>query len=352
MPHAAKPHSGNDALTVLVAMRRPGAFLKYVDQVTSDDDDESGDVHFRFAPGRLDRFDEDVVHVLSRDVERLAGNPRESAARRIINAGALVYQLHRRRIALVQTTLESADTDKRDLPRRILDAATTAWITLEGTVRTPRSRRTRVIPQSHYRDRFIGYPQSSQQTGRLLFCSTSRLPDSADRLAEIVRVTRTPDLTLRLAGPPPLTLGVSIEQVQRRAPGRLTHRFETLSDGALAQEIDEAELVIPAGADAFETELVALMALSRSRPVLVASSDSMRLLAEEVGPGWIHLYTNEPSPARVDAALAAHRNSPPEAPPNLERRDPRSVSAAYSSLYGSASRRARNPWSILRSRLQ
>ena len=63
-----------------------------------------------------------------------------------------------------------------------------------------------------------------------------------------------------------------------------------------------------------------LAALSLGRPVLVPDNEVNRRLADEVGPGWVHLYQDEIDSGDLVAAFASMRRTPLTGGPDLSRR--------------------------------
>lgn len=293
-------------------------------------------MEFRFAKGPLTGFDLDVVHTLSDDVEQLAGPLSAPAALRARYARATVAQLRRHQIALVQTILNEAPPARPSIAQQILNAATAAWVVPHPTVQSPSRQKTTIIPFAHYCDRYIGYPRSEMVRSRLLCVNAPDQSDLTQQLTGIARVAETADLSLRIVGEGGPRLKSTVQHENRRTSGRVSASMGKISDGALLQEIDRAELVVQPRIDRFDDHRTVLLALSRQRPVLVPPVESMRRLAKEVGDSWVHVASGPMTAAVIDRVLAASRATPPRAEPNLTARHPRDIADAYAAVYRSA----------------
>lgn len=336
LPADAPPSTG--VARVRLAVRRPGPFPKYVDQIVGG---SGSSVEFEFAHGAVQRFDADVIHAIDQNVEHLVGHHKASAAKKVIATLAFVLDMRRHRITLVQTVIDSAGQAKPNIPRRLLNSVTSHWVTLNPNTRTPSPSRTVVIPHAHYKDRFVGYPGAEPVRGRVLVCMIGNLPKSAPRFAGFVRAMLTPDATMRFAGHASSEVRTATDRIIRRSRGRVSARFEKLSDGAIVQELDAAEILFLPQVQTFEDHQIVLMALSRNRPVLVPESEEMQLLAAQVGDGWVFTYSGFATPAVIDDALASLRQSGPRKTPDLDRRAPAAIAATYADLYMNSRKAAR-----------
>ncbi|QKJ20352.1 hypothetical protein [Microbacterium hominis] len=301
--------------------RPPAPILRYIDQVVGDD----SDIEFRFSQGVLTRFDVDVVHVVEPNLDQLLGTRGASGLQRVLATLALRRNLRRHRIALVRTLPGVGERVSRGrgerLARRILDGATSAFITFDETTPTPDAARTTVIPHAHFRERFVGYPRAEQIPGRILCVVSGALPNSVRSMLTIANLSDAAGVTLRIAGDAPDELGIAVHSAIARCAGLVSARLERLSDGAQVQELDAAELVAVPQVTSLEDLQLVFLALSLDRPVLTPRTDQMAELAAAVGPGWVNLCDGPITAQDLDDALECIRGGTPPTRPDLDGRD-------------------------------
>lgn len=335
-PRATRAHT--DALRVVVSSRPPAHAVGYVDQLVGDD--SAGG-----APGGLDlEFREDPLAASSPDVAHLTsttaiiGDLRTPASERIWRAKRFVKSIKRRRIVLVRTVFEDegahglapSPTDP------ILDEVTTAFITLTPTTATAGNRAATVIPHSHLRARFLGYPRAQPQPGRLLFLSAGVIPAAYEGPLKVFAVADLPGCTLRIVGRAPASLANSFARTVSRSPSRISVREGAISDAARVVEVTSAELVVVASPFSYETVSTIMLALSLDRPVLVEATPATRSLADEVGGGWVRTHEGPLTATALEAAVHDLQARPPTGRPNLEAREPNAVAAQYAAVYRGA----------------
>lgn len=88
------------SITVLETHRPPGAFLRYIDQIVSEN---AVGIRFVYAQGMLRRTDIDVVHTTESTIGLLLGTRDRRGLPRLIAVALLAWRLHRHRIGLVRT---------------------------------------------------------------------------------------------------------------------------------------------------------------------------------------------------------------------------------------------------------
>lgn len=253
----------------------------------------------------------------------------------------LVGLLRVGRIALVRTTLDVRERRPSHglarAARRLLNRATTTFVVFDASTRTPDAERTRVVAHAHFRDRFIGYPLSEKIPGRVLCLNPSDLSEDVQASFMAIQTATTLGATLRFAGTASEMVESNILTASLRDASRLSWRFEPLSDGAHVQEISSAELVLAPNVDSMERLQGVFLALSLDRPVLTPRTEAMSLLAEEIGPGWVHLSDGAITADAIDDALTLSRDARRPSRPNLDGRDLLSTQAAYSEVFRAAS---------------
>jgi beta-1,4-mannosyltransferase len=195
-----------------------------------------------------------------------------------------------------------------------------------------------LIPHGHYRESFAPHPKPNPVEGRIVFAGLIRPYKGIEGLIASFSHTATPGLTLRIVGKPTDELRTMIE-VEAAADPRLSVRFGYLPDEEFVAELSSAELVCLPYTNVHNSGTL-LAALSLNRPVLVKDSATTRILVEEVGPGWVHLFTGQLASADIDRAVAAVRTVTQRPAPRLDDRDWVCVARRYGNAFIEAMRRA------------
>lgn len=182
------------------------------------------------------------------------------------------------------------------------------------------------ILHGHYRDWFAPYQRQPAKPGQLLFFGLLRPYKGLTDLIPAFRAS-TDAASLRICGrPTDPHLAAELQELAAADP-RIELELRFLDEPELVEAISAAGLVVLPYREMYNSGSL-LAALSLDRPVLVPDSDVNRLLRAEVGPQWVHLYT-ELSGAVIDAALAES----PEGRPDLSRRDWEGVGQAHLAAY-------------------
>lgn len=335
VPVEVKSSHSSHEVHVLEAHRPPCPHLGYIDQVVGSGDNG---IRFSYFSGVLQRFDADIVHI--HHPAALLGNALGGGGSwgedfaLTMAARVVLKKLRRNRMLLVQT-VHARSLDQRPHWQRIIDEATSQFITVNETTATPDPKRTTMIPHAHFRERFLGFPQSEQIPGRLLYIAPGASGDSAFRLLRIFPLAST-ELTLRLTGQSAVALAAQVRASAEQTAGRVTGCFGHLSDARMIQEITAAELVLLPAVRSLREEELLFLCLSLGRPVVMPSSPAVELLRDEVGPGWIYPYRETLTAERLDKMVAQSRLDESSAPPHLEGRDMRSTAARYATVFRGA----------------
>ncbi|MGV9194693.1 hypothetical protein ACQ143_10165 [Microbacterium sp. MC2] len=294
----------------------------------------------------------DVIHVADEDLDRLVGAPEDRPVRRLLLAIILCSILRARKIALVRTVhiveqKKPTGTAAR-LARRLLDDATSIFVSLEGASPTPDGVCTADIRHSHYRDRFIGYPHEDMVRGRILYLVPSNPESEINSLVAAALAASVSGITLRIAGRVGEEVEASVRADCARHATTLSARLEQLSDGARVQEITAAEVVVIPRVDSIEAVQTALLALSLNRLVLMPRTAWTTKLARDVTTGWTHLSDGPITSATlVDAvAKASDGNRGPR--PDLTGRDLPTIRSHYLSAFQAASQSHRGNRGFIR----
>jgi beta-1,4-mannosyltransferase len=204
-----------------------------------------------------------------------------------------------------------------------LDRLTRVWIRLTPSTPEPPSGVTVTIPAGHYRDLSAPSAPSTERRprpGRLVFFGLIRPYKNVEGLLGAFRSLEDPALELRVLGRPDTPATAASVRRARGEDDRVDLRLEYVDDAALARELGEAELVVLPYSEMHNSGAL-LHALSAGRPVLVPRTEANVGVAEEVGPGWVHLYDGDLTSDDLAAALARVRQGPPPADPDLTGRD-------------------------------
>lgn len=203
------------------------------------------------------------------------------------------------------------------------DRWTTHRIILNESTRLPEDQPRSLVLHGHYRDWFAGQERREPVPGRLAFVGMIRRYKGTETLVEAFRSLPDPRLSLSVSGQPSNEeLAADLRAVAGEDP-RIRFRFAFVDDAELVAAVTEAELVVLPYRHMHNSGGV-LTALSLDRPVLVPDNEVNRRLAEEVGPGWVHLFQDELDAEDLQRALDAVTAGGPArraARPDLSRRD-------------------------------
>ncbi len=267
---------------------------------------------------------QDVFHVHWPEILLEGSTPARAALRRVL-AWALVARLRLRGTPVVATmhnlrAHESAP-GRRSSFLRALSALTVLRVRINAATELGAARPSVLIPHGHYRDWFAPFPEPATVPGRVVSVGLLRPYKGADVLLRAFAGTRAgmPDASLVIAGRPstPELAQELAELADADDRVRLDLRF--VPDADFVREIGRAELVALPHRDMHNSG-GALAALSLARPVLVPDNAANRLLATEVGDGWVHTYSGELTARDLLNALGGLRAHPPLRPPDLSAR--------------------------------
>lgn len=178
------------------------------------------------------------------------------------------------------------------------------------------------IVHGHYREWFASYPKNERRRGRLAYFGLIRRYKAVDTLLAAFR--RLPGdgepLSLSVGGKPSTEeLRSEIAELAAADP-RVEAHLDFLSDAELVAAVTAAELVVLPYREMHNSGSV-LASLSLSRPVLVPDNEVNRALAEEVGEGWVNLYSPPLAPDHLLDTLHRAQQLAADATPDLSRRD-------------------------------
>jgi hypothetical protein len=322
----------------MVSGRPPAHRVQYVDQLVGDDSAGGAPdgIEFDFRENPLAVKDIDVIHLVT--PHAVIGDARLPERERARRASLFIKALRRRRIALVRTVHDedAQGAGEASQAEALLNRATTTFIVLNPTTPAPSERGATVIPHSHLRNRFLGYPRARTVPGRLLFVSSAVFHPAYEAPLKVFELADLPGCTLRLVGRVSSALVDSFDRTLARHPDTITLRADALSDAARVEEITRAEIVVVASPDSYETLGIILLAVSLDRPVLVQDTPATRLLADEIGHDWVRLHKGRLTATALEAAVKGLKDAPPTGRPYLDARDPNAIAAQYAAVFRAA----------------
>ncbi|MBF0817524.1 glycosyltransferase [Microbacterium paludicola] len=187
------------------------------------------------------------------------------------------------------------------------------------------------IPHGSYVEPFAAHPRSESVPGRALFFGLIRPYKGIETLLAAFAETDTDDAALRVVGQPLDTALAGTIERAAAADARISHRFGFVPDRDLVAEVTAAQLVVLPYRE-LHSSGAALVALSLERPVLVPDTPTTRALRDEVGDGWVHIFTGTLTADALAAAIRATRERP-AAPPDLSARTWDRVRRAHVDAY-------------------
>lgn len=308
-------------VVVLAASGTPSPKLKYTDQVVAV---PGADMEIRFQQSFSSAVeslaDVDVVHVAGSLDTFLRLNHRSSPQARLERTLQFVELLSTHGIALVRTLYGPTPELNHPLEAeaaKLLDAATTRFVVVDGATKSPDAARTVSIPYADMTERFAGYPTRDRVVGRLLCVADGTLDAVAEGALKTFFVTRTQNLSLRLAGQADEATLAELERAVARTPESITTRIGVLSDAALIEEITAAEFVLAPEPRTLAGYQLIMMALTFGQPVLAPVNEMLLALRREVGDAWVIPLELPITAERLDSAIAQARALRTTERPNL-----------------------------------
>lgn len=263
-----------------------------------------------------------------------------SPARRLVKRlrlQALLQLLRLRRVMIARTVhnleLPSGISgwDRRML-QGIYDRARVN-IVLNAQTEVPSGARATLIPHGHYVDWFAEFPRSTMILGRIAFVGLVRRYKGVEQLIAAYSDVRDAEaLGLTISGRP--TSEATRAEIEELAAGDDTIHTDLryLSEADYVTAVTEAEIIALPYTHMHNSGSV-LAALSLDRPVLVPDNEVNRALADECGPGWVHLYDPPLTGDDLLRALHASRDHERSEHPTFLARDWADVGAAHRDAY-------------------
>lgn len=330
------PHAKRDRkFVVLEATAPPKGTTEYVDQVTAFADPA---FEFLFLSARTAFRRADVFHVHWPELI-VRGRNTPATIVRCLGLYALLLLMRLRKTAIVRTLHNLQPHEPGSILERWvvgrLERQTDLFVRINPLTPVPHGPCV-TIPHGHYRNCYASHPKSPAVAGRIAFVGLIRPYKGVEQLISAFRATRTPGLSLRIAGKPTDAMRAVVAGATESDP-RISVRFGYLPDKDFVSEISAAELICLPYENVHNSGAL-LAALSLNRPVLVKSTPTTRTLAEEVGPGWVHFFDDRITPNDIDHAIEVVRESPRTESPTLVARDWPTIGAKYSAAFRQAMR--------------
>lgn len=286
----------------------------------------------------------DVFHV--HWPEQLMGGHKAvgRAARRLLTA-LLCLRLWTTRTPLVRTWHNvERPSGLPWVDHRLLDALdhlTALRIRVNPVTELPPDAPTATILLGDYREWYAAWPRLAPVPGRLSYVGLVRGYKGVEDLVAGFRQVGDRDLSLLVAGKPTSAeLATTITDLAGDDP-RITLRLEYLDDADFVAAVTSSEVVVLPYRFMHNSSAL-LAALSLDRPALVPDNEVNRQLADEVGPGWIHLYAGAITPEALDRAVADVRSGVRADRPDLTGRSWERVAADHASAFASVLRPERD----------
>lgn len=270
------------------------------------------------------REDYDVFHVHWPEILVSGQSPAKKLARQSLFA-ALLARLGASRTPLVRTVhnieLPSGISRREVFLLGQADQRTTLRVVLNSLTPVAPDQPHELILHGHYRDWFAQFPRHEQVRGRVAYFGQIRGYKGVDRLITAFReIPESTGLSLSVAGRPSSeAIGTQTARLAA-ADSRVQLALGYQSDPDLVRWASQSELVVLPYREMHNSG-GALAALSMDRPVLVPENQVNRLLAEEVGPGWVYCYDGEITAATIEATVDAVRADSRAERPDLSQRD-------------------------------
>jgi glycosyltransferase involved in cell wall biosynthesis len=267
---------------------------------------------FRFSAALFGSYD--VFHVHWPEVTFGGAKPAGRVVRRMLT------ELLMLRLALTRTPIVRTwhNTERPEGLSRwdyrlldLFDRRTRAVVRLNDATVPSLDVPVHTVPLGHYREWYARHPRSAAVPGRAAYVGLIRRYKGVEALIESFRSVTTPGATLTVSGRPSnAELAATLRELAD-GDDRVRLRLEFLDDADFVTEVTSSSLVVLPFVHMHNSSTV-LAALSLERPVLVPDNEVNRLLADEVGPGWIHTYEGELDADDIARALTAA--APTEAP--------------------------------------
>lgn len=195
--------------------------------------------------------------------------------------------------------------DHRILDR--IDALTRLDIHLNDHTPARPGIATTTIRHGHYLNWYERFPTAEPTPGRILYVGLIRRYKGVEDLVDAFVGSDRADLSLHVAGKASSDELIQTLYERARDDARVTIDARFLSDAEMVDAITSSELVVLPYRHMHNSG-TALAVLSLGRAVLLPENEVNRALADEVGRGWVHVYTGTLSTEDIHRAWEASRS--------------------------------------------
>jgi glycosyltransferase involved in cell wall biosynthesis len=204
----------------------------------------------------------------------------------------------------------------------LIDRMTAVRIRLNPTTEVASGQAFETIPHGHYRSWFAPYDKREGIRGQLGYFGLIRRYKGVETLVRAFRQTEGGggDLTLRLGGKPSTPELEAVITGLTDGDDRVSTSLHFLPDSELVDIVTSSEVIV-LPYRFMHNSGGALTALSLDRPILVPDNPVNRLLADEVGDGWVYRYSGELTPDILRDTVTAVRADGRSDQPNLSARE-------------------------------
>lgn len=217
----------------------------------------------------------------------------------------------------------------------LIDRMTVLRIRLNDSGPMPEGSPYVTIPHGHYVDWFRDFAREQPTPGRMVFVGLVRRYKGVERLIETFLAVPDEHLSLQIAGLPSTPELAEVVTGLAGDDNRIGLQLKFLEESDYVEAVTTSQLVVLPYRHMHNSGSV-LAALSLDRPVLVPSNEVNERLADEVGPGWIHLYGGDIGPDDLVRACAALEREPLQGSPDLSARGWEAAGVDHLSAYRSA----------------
>lgn len=315
----------------------------YVDLLVTSLPDEVEVNWFSWRRALLTRYDAFHLHW----PEALAGAQRPAWIR-ILLVLALVVRLKVFRTPIIRTVHNITPHDAGDRASaallNLLDRVTSFRVVMNPQHLARFDGNTRLIPHGHYRSAYPLCQNVAPLDGHLLVFGQLRPYKRIESVLNAFRDVPDPAWRLTVAGAAPDNAYLLQLREIAAADPRISIQAEAVDVSKIGELFARHSLVVlPYGEDG--NSGAALLALSLARPVLLPASEASTLLSDEVGEGWVRVFTPPLDGSALVHAMRKHAH--PSSEPDLSGRDWDRIAAQHLQVYEAARsvRRDRLSWS-------
>ncbi len=190
------------------------------------------------------------------------------------------------------------------------------------------------ILHGDYRRWYAGCEARAATPGRLAYVGLVRRYKGVEALIEAFGELPGTYRLVVAGSPTSAALAATMRALAGPDP-RIDLRLAYLDDAEFVEVLTSAQLVVLPYRFMHNSGAV-LAALSLDRPVLVPDNDVNRLLAAEVGPGWVHLFDGDLTGEALRRALYADSSASERSRPDLSGRTWDGVAQAHEDAFRQA----------------